>query len=535
MAAAATTSDQPPFEMRSLAALNRCPHTLKMQRVLRGAQTAAASSASAHPLAHTPCSRPLLLAGPHTAPATRPLAHSALSKTSLLTSSSLAARKMPRIILVMGGPGSGKGTVCRRLQEEFNLVHISTGQLLRDAAAGRSPIAQPSAAAPAAAGPLANHPSAVPSSHAPPASLSFAPSSVATWASTAKHEARSDSGPLSTASASAPAPAPSRRAGVDAFNITETQRKHLIGLMAQGLLVPDDFVMDILSAYVSHIPLDVPAVLLDGYPRTLPQAKAFAHKIGAPHMVLVLKAPDALLTRRLLKRGRCDDTDDSIIERLRQYRRDTPSILGYLQRIGSGATSSQLEADQAQADALAAPQASAASKPSISGSLVAFWTALTSAYKAEDAAVAPPPHILLHRLRNRRNFVRVQATHSVDHVYGLVRPHVAAALGRPVHRRPSTAALDQSVMASQYDRLPVRHSQPPKHRHLQWVQPAHTHKHLPTQPHGHQSHNHHHRVYPSHRAHHNHNHKQHSFLHRYLPHRHTSAAISAFASPLSVQ
>ncbi|KAJ1548646.1 hypothetical protein HK405_001324 [Cladochytrium tenue] len=37
----------------------------------------------------------------------------------------------PNIFFVLGGPGSGKGTQCERLAKEFNLCHLSTGDLLR--------------------------------------------------------------------------------------------------------------------------------------------------------------------------------------------------------------------------------------------------------------------------------------------------------------------------------------------------------------------------------------------------------------------
>lgn len=37
-----------------------------------------------------------------------------------------------RIIIVVGGPGSGKGILCGRLAEECNVVHLSGGDLLRD-------------------------------------------------------------------------------------------------------------------------------------------------------------------------------------------------------------------------------------------------------------------------------------------------------------------------------------------------------------------------------------------------------------------
>lgn len=35
------------------------------------------------------------------------------------------------LVFVLGSPGSGKGTVCRRIAEEFGYVHFSAGELLR--------------------------------------------------------------------------------------------------------------------------------------------------------------------------------------------------------------------------------------------------------------------------------------------------------------------------------------------------------------------------------------------------------------------
>lgn len=37
----------------------------------------------------------------------------------------------PNIVFVLGGPGSGKGTQCAKLAQEFHLAHLSTGDLLR--------------------------------------------------------------------------------------------------------------------------------------------------------------------------------------------------------------------------------------------------------------------------------------------------------------------------------------------------------------------------------------------------------------------
>lgn len=36
-----------------------------------------------------------------------------------------------KVIFVLGGPGSGKGTQCARLVDEYGFVHLSAGDLLR--------------------------------------------------------------------------------------------------------------------------------------------------------------------------------------------------------------------------------------------------------------------------------------------------------------------------------------------------------------------------------------------------------------------
>ena len=37
----------------------------------------------------------------------------------------------PVIILVMGGPASGKGTYCKKLADQYGMVHLSIGDILR--------------------------------------------------------------------------------------------------------------------------------------------------------------------------------------------------------------------------------------------------------------------------------------------------------------------------------------------------------------------------------------------------------------------
>jgi adenylate kinase family enzyme len=42
------------------------------------------------------------------------------------------AQKAKKLIFVLGGPGSGKGTQCQRLKQDFNFCHISVGELMRN-------------------------------------------------------------------------------------------------------------------------------------------------------------------------------------------------------------------------------------------------------------------------------------------------------------------------------------------------------------------------------------------------------------------
>ncbi|KAL3993795.1 UMP-CMP kinase 1 [Acanthocheilonema viteae] len=39
--------------------------------------------------------------------------------------------ELPKVIFVLGPPGSGKGTLCMKLEKNFGLKHLSAGELLR--------------------------------------------------------------------------------------------------------------------------------------------------------------------------------------------------------------------------------------------------------------------------------------------------------------------------------------------------------------------------------------------------------------------
>jgi len=115
---------------------------------------------------------------------------------------------------------------------------------------------------------------------------------------------------------------------------------------ARGDLVPDQIVLDVLTPVVTEAAAaEGPGrsgtagggYILDGFPRTLPQAIAaadLAARLGVSlDAAIYLHAPDAVLTRRLLDRasqsGRSDDRADVIRHRLRVYAQTTGALVPY--------------------------------------------------------------------------------------------------------------------------------------------------------------------------------------------------------------
>lgn len=71
--------------------------------------------------------------------------------------------------------------------------------------------------------------------------------------------------------------------------------------------------------------------VLDGYPRTLEQVRLFDPGFD---QVIFLDLPDEEATKRLLARGREDDTKEFIAERLKNYHEQTDPILDFYQQKG---------------------------------------------------------------------------------------------------------------------------------------------------------------------------------------------------------
>jgi adenylate kinase len=110
---------------------------------------------------------------------------------------------------------------------------------------------------------------------------------------------------------------------------------------ARGDLVPDQIVLDVLTPAVVEAAARG-GYILDGFPRTLPQATAaagLAARLGvALDAAIYLYAPETVLTRRLLDRasqsGRADDRADVIRHRLQVYAETTGLLVPYYSERG---------------------------------------------------------------------------------------------------------------------------------------------------------------------------------------------------------
>lgn len=103
-------------------------------------------------------------------------------------------------------------------------------------------------------------------------------------------------------------------------------------ILARGDLVPDVLTVEMLTARIA-LPDAADGYILDGFPRTLRQARALDDAIGADALdaAVVLEAPVDVLVQRMLARGRADDTESSVRNRLEVYERETAPLIGLYQ------------------------------------------------------------------------------------------------------------------------------------------------------------------------------------------------------------
>jgi adenylate kinase len=162
-------------------------------------------------------------------------------------------------IILLGPPGSGKGTQAQRLVQRYQIVQLSTGEMLRAAVAAGTPV------------------------------------------------------------------------GLRAKDI-----------MASGGLVPDEIVVGVIADRIEQ-PDAKKGFILDGFPRTVPQAEALDDLLKHKHLkldaVIELRVNESALLQRvetrvaeMRSRGeeiRADDTPEVLIRRLAAYRSLTEPLIHY--------------------------------------------------------------------------------------------------------------------------------------------------------------------------------------------------------------
>jgi adenylate kinase len=162
-------------------------------------------------------------------------------------------------LILLGPPGSGKGTQAQRLVQRYGIVQLSTGDMLRAAVAAQTPI------------------------------------------------------------------------GLKAKDI-----------MAAGHLVPDEVVVGIIKDRIEQ-PDAANGFILDGFPRTVPQAEALDDLLTRERMnldaVIELKVNEGVLLERVERRAaetrargeevRPDDTPEVLTRRLSNFRDQTEPLIHY--------------------------------------------------------------------------------------------------------------------------------------------------------------------------------------------------------------
>lgn len=151
-------------------------------------------------------------------------------------------------IILLGAPGSGKGTLAKFLVELRQLTHLSTGEMLRETMKKKTVMGR-------------------------------------------------------------------------------TIKKRL----DEGKLVPDAIVTKMLIDELCSIE-NVDGAILDGFPRTLAQAKTLDEYAIKADYVIHLDVKKAVAVERMLKRGRADDTKEIIEKRFEVYNKEMSPVIKYYKK-----------------------------------------------------------------------------------------------------------------------------------------------------------------------------------------------------------
>lgn len=110
-------------------------------------------------------------------------------------------------------------------------------------------------------------------------------------------------------------------------------------ILDNGELVPDETVVDLVAEEIKKEKYNK-GYILDGFPRTVPQAEAFDKILKengqSLDAFLVLDVPNYELVSRILARneGRSDDTEEKVKTRLEVYKKETEPVMNHYRSQG---------------------------------------------------------------------------------------------------------------------------------------------------------------------------------------------------------
>lgn len=113
------------------------------------------------------------------------------------------------------------------------------------------------------------------------------------------------------------------------------ERRTDLGIIAKefldkGELVSDELVISMLRERLIEEDASNGAIL-DGFPRTIPQAQSLnnLHNSSEIVAVVVFKVEEKTLIQRMLERGRSDDTEEAIKQRFEVYKKDSEPLIAF--------------------------------------------------------------------------------------------------------------------------------------------------------------------------------------------------------------
>lgn len=117
--------------------------------------------------------------------------------------------------------------------------------------------------------------------------------------------------------------------------LRDTDDPEIKAIQERGELVPDEITFRLMTQGMLEAVREGKDVVIDGFPRDVKQAEWLADNLASVmKMVIVIDVPKDELMKRLLLRGRSDDTKEAIEERFRIFEQDIYTVCEVLKSKG---------------------------------------------------------------------------------------------------------------------------------------------------------------------------------------------------------